>query len=133
MADPIEQTLPPVPSDVPADWVADNLAELREMNGETWETLQESGVEAGAAVAIEVAFTAPNEEEAGELADRLLIAGYEAQAAPPDTEIDAWTVGATTGEVTVTPTGLDEWLRRLIAVGWQHGESTLDGWSAVLG
>jgi hypothetical protein len=131
MAEPIEQTLPPVPSDVPADWVADNLAELQEMNGETWETLEESGVEAGGVVAIEVAFTAPNEEEAGELADRLLIAGYEAAAAPPDTEIDAWTVSATTGEVAVTPAGLDEWLRRLIAIGWQHGESTLDGWSAA--
>jgi Regulator of ribonuclease activity B len=133
MTSPIEQSLPPVPADVPADWVADNLAELQEMNGEDWETLQESGVEADSAVRLEFAFTAPNEEQAGDLADQLLIGDYEAQAAPPDSEFAAWTVTGTTGEGTVTPAGLEEWLRRMIATGWQHGESTLDGWSAVLG
>lgn len=133
MPEPIEQTLPPVAADVPVDWVADNVAELQEMNGETWATLAGSGVEEGGTVRLDLAFTAPNEEEAGDLADALRVAGYEAQAAAPDTEFDAWTVEGTTGEVAVTPDGLEEWLRRLVATGWAHGESTLDGWSAVLG
>lgn len=133
MTTPIEQPLPAVPADVPADWIADNLAELQEMNGESWETLTGSGVAESGAVRIEFAFTAPNEEQAGELADDLVIAGYEAQAAAPNSELDAWTVRGTTGEVGITPHGLEEWLRRMIAIGWQHGESTLDGWSAVLG
>ncbi len=133
MPEPIEQSLPPVAQEVPADWVADNLAELQEMNGESWETLEEAGVQEGDTVQVDFAFTASNEEEAGDLADALLIAGYEAQAQAPETEADAWTVRGTTGEVAVTPSGLDEWLRRMIARGWEHGESTLDGWSAVLG
>ena len=132
MTTAIEQTLPPVPSEVPPEWVADNLAELQEMNGETWETLQEIGVAHGGAVRLDFAFTAPNEEQAGDLADQLLIADYEAQAAPPDSEFESWTVKGTTGEVAITAAALDEWLRRMIATGWQHGESTLDGWSAVL-
>jgi hypothetical protein len=130
---PIEQSLPPVPADVPGDWVEDNLAEVQEMNGETWQTLQESGVEPGSTVRLEFAYTAQNEEQAGDLADQLLISDYEAQAAAPDSEFESWTVRGTTSEVTVTPAGLDEWLRRMIATGWQHGESTLEGWSAVLG
>ena len=134
MTTAIEQTLPPVPGDVPQDWVGDNLAELQEMNGESWETLQESEVEPGGPVRIAFSFTAPNEEQAGDLADELLIAGdYEAQAAAPAADFESWTVAGTTGEVVVTPSGLDEWLRRMIATGWQHGQSTLDGWSAVLG
>ena len=133
MPTPIEQTLPPVPADVPADWIADNLAELQQMNGESWETLTASGVEEGGAIRLEFAFTAPNEEQAGDLADELVIADYEAQAAPPDSELDAWTVRGTTGEATASPGGLEEWQRRMIATGWQHGESTLDGWSAVRG
>jgi hypothetical protein len=132
MPNPIEQTLPPVASDVPADWVADNLAELQEMNSDSWDGLRASGIEEGGSVTIEFAFTAPNEEQAGDLADELLISEYEARAAPPDSDLDAWTVTGTTGEVTVTPRGLEEWLRRMIAAGWQHGESTLDGWSTVL-
>jgi hypothetical protein len=131
---PIEQTLPQVPAGVPGDWVADNLAELQEMNGESWQTLEEGGVEPAGGVRISYAFTAQNEEQAGDLADELLIAdGYEAHAAPPNSDFEAWTVSGTTDEVTVTQAGLDEWLRRMIAIGWQHGESTLDGWSAVLG
>jgi hypothetical protein len=131
---PIEQTLPQVPADVPGDWVADNLAELQEMNGESWQTLEESGVEQGGALQVSFAFTAQNEEQAGDLADELLIAdGYEAHASPPDSDFEAWTVAGTTGEVAITPVGLEEWLRRMIAIGWEHGQSTLDGWSAVLG
>jgi hypothetical protein len=133
MTSPIEQTIPPVAADVPADWIADNLAELQEMNGDSWETLQAAGAEPDSAVQLEFAFTAPNEEEAGDLADQLLISDYEARAAPPDSDLDAWTVKGTTVEATVTAAGLEEWLRRMIATGWPHGESTLDGWSAVLG
>jgi hypothetical protein len=133
MTSPIEQTLPPVPADVPGDWIADNLAELQEMNGESWQTLEAGGIQPDSAVRLDFAFTAPNEVEAGDLVDQLQISDYEAHAAPPDSELDAWTVSGTTSEATVTPAGVDEWLRRMIATGWPHGESTLDGWSAVLG
>jgi len=133
MTTPIEQTLPPVPADVPADWIADNLTEVQEMNGDTWETLEATAAGTGSPVQLEFAFTAPNEEDAGDLADQLQLSGYEARATPPDSELDAWTVKGTTVEATVTAAGLDEWVRRMVATAWPHGESTLDGWSAVLG
>jgi hypothetical protein len=93
----------------------------------------EAGVAEGGRIRVDFAFTASNEEEAGDLADALLVAGYEAQAQAPDTELDAWTVRGTTVEAVLTRAGLDEWIRRMIAVGWQHDESSFDGWSAVLG
>src|SRR3954453_23665398 len=132
MTNPIEQTLPPVAGEVPADWLAVNLAELHEMNSDTWDGLLASGIQEGGSLRIEFAFTAPNEEQAGDLADELLMGEYDSRAAPPDSELDAWTVTGTTGEVSVTGRGQEEWLRRMVATGWQHGESTLDGWSAVL-
>ena len=130
----IEQTLPPVSASVPADWIADNVAEVDEMNGETWETLRASGIPDGGVIRIDFAFSAPTEEDAGDLAEFLVTsAHYEATAMPPEGEMDQWTVEGTTGDATVTAAGVTEWTRRMIAVGWQHDESTLDGWSAVLG
>jgi Regulator of ribonuclease activity B len=134
VADAIEQTLPPVPGVVPADWIRDNVAEVDEMNSETWETLTASGVGDGATIRLDFAFSTPIEQEAGDLAEYLVTsAEYEATAMPPQGEMDLWTVEGTTRDGTVTAAGIEEWVRRMIAVGWQHGEATLDGWSAVLG
>lgn len=134
MADAIEETLPPVPRAVPADWITDNVAEVDEMNGETWATLTASGLGEGAAIRLDFAFSVPTEEDAAELAESLgTAAAYEATATPPRGEMDLWTVEGTTREAAVTAAGIEEWVRRMIAVGWEHGESTLDGWSAVIG
>ena len=53
---PIEETLPaPEHGAAPGDWVAENVAELEEMNSDTWETVE---VASAASLHLEFAFAA---------------------------------------------------------------------------
>jgi Regulator of ribonuclease activity B len=129
VAAPIEETLPERGA-APADWVAENLAELEEMNGDS----AESVTAAATAVRIEFAFAAQNQENADELAEYLETEGdYDVEVRAPETETDEWSVRGTTPEVAVSEAGLDRWVRRMLVAGWVHGESRLDGWSALFG
>lgn len=127
---PIEDTLPEVPTDADPDRVAEVVDELAEMNSDDWSTFVDNGVGGGARV--EFTFSAPHEPAASSLADDLLSEGYEAAAAEPEGEYDEWAVKGATPEVSVTETGLREWTRRLTAYGLDHDGAVLDGWAASL-
>ena len=131
MATPIEETLPqPDEGGAPADWVAENLAELEEMNADSAESVAETGADA---VRIEFAFAASTQEVGDELAEYLETEGdYEVEVRAPETETDEWTVAGTTPEVAVTRSGLDRWVRTMTIAGWLHGQCRLDGWSALI-
>lgn len=130
MAVPIEETLPqPEHGAAPADWVAENLAELEEMNGDSAASV---AGDAGDAIRIEFAFAAQNQDVADELAEYLETEGdYDVDVRAPETETDEWTVQGTTPEVSVTAAGLEGWVRTMLVAGWVHGECRLDGWSAL--
>jgi hypothetical protein len=129
----IEQTLPAVPDDAPADLITATVDEIAEMNGDSWDTFEENGVTGSTPVQVEFAYSAPNEEAAEDLAEYLQVAaGYDAAPGSPESEFDEWTVKGTTVEVTASAAGLDEWVRRMAAVGYEHGGCQLDGWSAIL-
>lgn len=132
MATPIEGTLPAVAEDAPTDLIDATVAEVAEMNGDTWRTFEENAA-TESVVHLEFAFSAPNEAAAEELAEFLeTAAGYEADAEAPGTEFDDWSVKGVTGEATVSEAGLGEWVRRMAAAGYAHGECQFDGWSAIL-
>ncbi|HEV7624369.1 MAG TPA: ribonuclease E inhibitor RraB [Amnibacterium sp.] len=130
MATPIEETLPqPEHGAAPEAWVAENLAELEEMNADSAERVAGAGAEA---IRVEFAFAASTQEVGDELAEFLETEGdYEVEVRAPETETDEWTVSGTTPEVAVSRTGLDQWVRTMTIAGWAHGESRLDGWSAL--
>ena len=128
LVDPIEETLPEVPTDVDASRLTELVTELAEMNSDDFSTLRGTD-----AVLVEFAFAAPNEPAASALADDLLTEGYLASAAEPQGEYDDWTVRGTTPEVSVTEPGLREWVRRLGAYGLDHDGCVLDGWAVDLG
>jgi hypothetical protein len=130
VAVPIEETLPqPEHGAAPGHWVAENLAELEEMNGDSPESVAEA---AAGAVRIEFAFATQTQETADELAEYLETEGdYEIEVRAPRTEMDEWSLQGTTPEVTVSRDGLDEWVRTMLVAGWVHGESRLDGWSVL--
>lgn len=131
VASPIEETLPqPERGAAPADWVAENLAELEEMNADSAERVAETGADG---VRIEFAFAASTQEVADELAEYLETEGdYLVEVRAPETETDEWTVAGTTPEVAVTRAGLDQWVRTMTIAGWGHGRCRLDGWSALV-
>ncbi|MDQ1513823.1 MAG: hypothetical protein QOC59_1665 [Microbacteriaceae bacterium] len=129
----IEETLPTVPEDAPVDLIEATAAEIAEMNGDSWDTFEENGVTDSTPVQVEFAFSAPNEQSAQDLAEYLQVtADYDAAAGSPASEFDEWTVKGTTGEVTASAAGLEEWVRRIAAVGYEQGGCQLDGWSAIL-
>lgn len=128
---PIEETLPEVPTDVDPDRLLGVVDEVAEMNSDDWSTIEDNG--AAAAVRLEFTFSAPNEPAAAGLADDLLSEGYEAATAAPEGEYDEWAVKGTTPEVSVSATGLREWTRRLAGYGLDHDGCVLDGWAASLG
>jgi hypothetical protein len=130
MAVPIEETLPqPERGAAPSDWVAENLAELEEMNGDTAASV---AADAKGGIHVEFAFAAQNQDVADELAEYLETEGdYDVEVKAPETETDEWSVTGTTPEVTVTAEGLESWVRTMLVAGWAHGESRLDGWSAL--
>lgn len=129
---PIEDTLPEVGVDEDGPRLAELVDELAEMNSDDWSTLVANGLGGGAGVRIEFAFSAPSEEEAESLTEDLQNEGYEAAATSPAGDEDDWVVRGTTPEVTVSASGLGDWVRRLAAYGLAHDESLLDGWSALL-
>ena len=131
VASPIEETLPqPERGAAPADWVAENLAELEEMNADSAERVAETGADG---VRIEFAFAASTQEVADELAEYLETEGdYLVELRAPETETDEWTVAGTTPEVAVTRAGLDQWVRTMTIAGWGHGRCRLDGWNALV-
>jgi hypothetical protein len=133
MTTPLEETLPAVPADAPADLIDATAEEVAEMNGDSWRTFEENGVKEESPVQLDFAFSAPNEQAARDLAEYLQIsAGYVADPAAPDTEFEDWSVKGTTTEAVTSRSGLDEWVRRMAAVGYEHGECQFDGWSAIL-
>lgn len=131
MATPIEETLPQADQGAaPVDWVAENLAELEEMNADSAESVAETGADS---VRIEFAFAASTQDVGDELAEYLETeADYATEVRAPETETDEWTVAGTTPEVAVTRAGLDQWVRTMTIVGWVHGRCRLDGWSALI-
>lgn len=130
MAVPIEETLPqPEHGAAPSDWVAENLAELEEMNGDSPASV---AADAQGGIHVEFAFAVQNQDLADELAEYLESEGdYEVEVKSPETETDEWAVTGTTPEVTVTAAGLESWVRTMLVAGFAHGESRLDGWSAL--
>ncbi|MDQ1530889.1 MAG: hypothetical protein QOE37_994 [Microbacteriaceae bacterium] len=129
----IEDTLPPVADDAPTELIDATVAEIAEMNGDGWAVFEENGVTDSTAVQLEFAFSAPNEHTAEDLAEYLQVtADYEASPGSPATESDEWTVTGTTPAVTVSPSGLDEWVRRMAAVGYEQGGCQFEGWAAIL-
>jgi hypothetical protein len=130
VATPIEETLPqPEHGAAPADWVSENIAELEEMNTDSAEGVAATGA---ATVHIEFAFAASTQEIGDELAEYLETEGdYDVEVRAPETETDEWTVSGTTPEVAVTRAGLEQWVRTMTIAGWAHGQSRLDGWSAL--
>lgn len=128
----IQSTLPPVAADVPAAVVEENVAELDEMNSDSWSSLESSGIDAETELELEFAFSAPNEAAARELAEYLEGADYDVEVGEPGGELDEWAVTGTTPDVTADEGGLAEWVRRMVAIGWEHGECRLDGWSAAV-
>ncbi|MDH2444250.1 ribonuclease E inhibitor RraB [Amnibacterium sp. CER49] len=128
----IQSTLPPVAADVPAAVVEENVAELDEMNSDSWSSLESSGIDAETELELEFAFSAPNEAAARELAEYLENADYDVEVGEPGGELDEWAVTGTTPDVTADEDGLVEWVRRMVAIGWEHGECRLDGWSAAV-
>lgn len=131
VATPIEETLPqPDRGAAPTDWVAENLAELEEMNADSAESVADTGADT---VRIEFAFAASTQEVGDELAEYLETEGdYAVDVRAPETETDEWTVAGTTPEVGVTRAGIDEWVRTMTIAGWVHGRCRLDGWSALI-
>lgn len=130
--DPIEETLPEVPTDLDPVRLAEVVGELAEMNADDWSTFEANGLADGAAARLDFGFRAPNEDVARTLADDLLSEGSVASAAEPEGEYDDWAVRGTTDEVTVSRRGLDEWVRRLAAYGLDHDGCVLDGWAVAL-
>jgi len=130
MADPIEETLPaPEHGAVPGDWLTENLAELAEMNGDSPESV---AGDASGPIRVEFAFATQTQETSDELAEYLETEGdYDVEVIAPQTETDEWAVQGTTPEVAVSAAGLEAWVRAMLAAGWLHGESRLDGWSAL--
>lgn len=128
---PIEETLPEVPDGVDAARLEEIVDELAQMNGDDFSTLVENG--ATSAARLEFAFSSPNEDAAEELVEALRDgADYAATASEPEGELDEWVVRGSTGEVAATERGLAEWVRRLAALGLEHGEGVLDGWAVLL-
>jgi hypothetical protein len=130
MATPIEDTVPEVSEDVDAAELAEIVDELTTMNSDDWTVIAENGVAGNAQ--LEFSFSAPHEDAATELVEGVRDdLGYAATASEPQGELDDWTVRGTTSEVTITESGLAEWVRRLAAYGLDQG-AVLDGWAVLL-
>ena len=131
MATPIEDTVPEVSEDVDAAELAEIVDELTTMNSDDWSVIAENGVAGN--TQLEFSFSAPHEDAATELVEGIRDdLGYAANASEPQGELDDWTVRGTTSEVTVTESGLAEWVRRLAAYGLDQGGAVLDGWAVLL-
>ncbi len=131
MATPIEDTVPEVSEDVDAAELAEIVDELTTMNSDDWSVIAENGVAGN--TQLEFSFSAPHEDAATELVEGIRDdLGYAANANEPQGELDDWTVRGTTSEVTVTESGLAEWVRRLAAYGLDQGGTVLDGWAVLL-
>jgi hypothetical protein len=105
-----------------AEMIARHLAR----NEQTWETLVRLGVHDGAELELAFAFGTAGPEGDRELAKFLQ------RETEYEIEIESEGVAGQTPPMRASRAALDEWVRKMVLVGHEHGGCSFDGWTTTI-
>ncbi len=108
------------------DVMADVMAHHVARNEQTWEALVRLGVHEGAELALAFAYGT-----AGPEADRELAKFLEREA-EYEVEIESEGVAGRTKPMPASPAALNDWVRKMVFAGHEHGGCIFDGWTATV-
>jgi hypothetical protein len=94
-------------------------------NRRTWAALERLGVRQGAELPLQFFFETAGAEADRELADVLREGGYTVVL-----EQDG--LAGTTRPMALSPEAIDDWVRGMLYVGYQHGGCVFAGWTATV-